>query len=156
MIYYKYEDLASRPNLSYIGEFVGTSEMVNKDIGDLNYNDEATTTSPVKTLVIAFEEALVAGDQTILAGIVDDSLGKEAVKKKREVIFAEIFDGATSAEQSVRLLSEVRAYSDLAIVLDNYNYPVARSIVQTAYDAGEIPIDDYNLAMGAIPSSEWI
>jgi hypothetical protein len=148
---YTFPNLEKDPNIDYLRLAVEYSEMTDKEMVECHYDADWDA-----TLLVVFQNILSPQDAGILGGCVAACLGKKQVRITETEIMQTIFHKASSPEQGMRLLETVRAFGDLTVALDAFNYEMARVIVQGAYDAGGMALADYEVNMASIPEKNWI
>ena len=116
----------------------------------------ATTVEYVGTKLdvccVCFESELSAGDKTLLDGLVA-AYDEDAYIPTRspEKIMADIFAGATSQEQSMRLISALDVFPSFKIMLDQYRYDLARQRMGVGLSEGIITAEDYAIIDQCLP-----
>jgi len=147
---YTYNDLSAEPCISMMKENIAKSEMTDKNWTDQSYHPTENW------LKIWFDADLSSGDKTLLDGIVSGCLGKRLTRMTRELIMSAIYDQAEPVTQLPRLMSALNTQAVFIVALDNYNFDLARLIVQQLVDASLITTDDQTLVDGIIPVSKWV
>lgn len=147
---YEYTNLSDTVCQGYVKDAIRLSEMTNKVWSDMSFN-------PLDMwFKIWFDTELDATDQATLEAIVNSSLGKVLTHKTRDVIMTEIYQTAEPTTQLPRLMAALNSQAVFIVALDGYNFDLARSIVQSLVDGGEITTDDQTLVNGIIPASKWV
>jgi hypothetical protein len=148
---YPFSNLEKVPSIDFLKLAVEYSDMSDKELLECHYDSMWDS-----TLLAVFQNALGPADQGILGGCVAACLGKKQIRITETEVMQAIFHSASSPEQGMRLLETVREFGDLTVALGAYNYEMARTIVQGAYDGGSMALADYECCMGAIPEQNWI
>jgi hypothetical protein len=148
---YTFPHLLKVPSIDYLKLAIQYSAMSDKEVIECHFDVMWDS-----TLLVVTQNELGPQDMGILNGCVTASLGKKQVRITETEVMQTIFHSASSEEQGMRLLETVRAFGDLTVALDAFNYEMARTIVQGAYDGGGMAWADYQACMGAIPEKNWI
>jgi len=148
------------PCVEMIRENVAASEMTDK--GLIRFFDGKRTGDPETheltevTFKVEFENELTAEDKAIFDGILDGSIGKHKINKNARVLLGELFEGASSQDQQMRLLAALDKRPSFDRAIQNQNFPLAHTLKQMSFNDGDIIQDDVDLIDQKIPASKWI
>lgn len=147
---YEYHGLTDVPCVPYI-----RTRILYGDVGDFNV-DEIRWDGATSLLRVVWHQALTAPQKALLDTLVLDSVGKIQICKSREEIVNDIFWSCQQDPvQLGRLLNAFDVVPSMALALDNYNYPLARSRVVKCYTDGLITEADRDLLLSKIPENEF-
>jgi len=147
---YTYDNITEMPDQDYLDDLIHSNIPNHNLIGiDVNYEND------IYTITIEFDTELTDEEKTTLDDLVNQCIGHESPIQDTDVILKNIYDNATSQEQSMRFLTTFNTYPVINAFLDNYNYDMAWYYLNQANADGILTDEDITYLQQYIPTGDW-